>query len=117
MCVKILYPALCLMSDNTGSPKQTEEEDSTFGEGAASDTTSLACSILNYKYENGRRYHAFHEGEYPLPNDEQEQDRLDLLHHLHLLILDGYLYLAPIKNDIRRLSKVSCRCIQSLEPF
>ena len=34
---------------------------------------------MNYTYENGRRYHAFREGEYVLPNDEAEQDRLDLV--------------------------------------
>ncbi|KAI9787829.1 MAG: hypothetical protein M1816_007396 [Peltula sp. TS41687] len=37
------------------------------------------------------------------PNDEREQDRLDLLHHLQLLILDGKLYLAPISNPGRVL--------------
>jgi hypothetical protein len=52
--------------------------------------------------QNGRRYHSYHEGEYILvcdqltlsaclkltfkqPNDEREQDRLDLV-SLHLLI-------------------------------
>ena len=54
----------------------------------------------------GRRYHAFREGEYPLPDDEQEQDRLDLLHHLHLLVLDGNLYLAPIRKDVQRVLDV-----------
>lgn len=34
---------------------------------AASDTTSLKSSILNYTYSNGRRYAAFREGEYLLP--------------------------------------------------
>lgn len=54
--------------------------DSAYGEGTtASSTTSVTSSILNYTYENGRRYHAFREGEYILPNDETEQDRLDLV--------------------------------------
>ena len=81
----------------------TDEGDSTFGEGSGSDTTSLASSILNYKYENGRRFNAFRDGEYPLPNDETEQERLDLVHHVHLLILDGKLHLAPITNSQRVL--------------
>lgn len=59
-------------------------------------TASLASSIRNYKYENGRRYHAFHEGAYVLPNDETEQDRLDLLHHIYRLVLGGSLHKAPI---------------------
>ena len=54
----------------------------------------------------GRRYHAFRDGEYPLPNDEQEQDRLDLLHHFFLLILDGNLHLAPISKDVQRVLDV-----------
>jgi trans-aconitate methyltransferase len=31
-----------------------------------------------------------------LPNDEEEQDRLDLLHHIFLLVLSGKLYDAPV---------------------
>ncbi|KAI9780889.1 MAG: hypothetical protein M1816_002635 [Peltula sp. TS41687] len=79
------------------------DDDLAYGDEAQSYTTSLASSVYDYKYENGRRYNAFREGEYPLPNDEQEQDRLDLIHHLHLLILDGKLYLAPIKEDANTL--------------
>ena len=62
-------------------------------------SASLAPSILDYKYENGRRYHAYHEGKYVLPNDEQEQDRLDLLHHIFRLTLDGALYRAPLSGQ------------------
>ncbi|KAF3942413.1 hypothetical protein ABW19_dt0203184 [Dactylella cylindrospora] len=36
-------------------------------------TTSLASSVLNYRFENGRRYHAFGEqNQYFLPNDEAQ---------------------------------------------
>ncbi|TQB77161.1 hypothetical protein MPDQ_004561 [Monascus purpureus] len=38
-----------------------------------------------------------------VPNDEKEQDRLDLTHHIHRLLLDGELHLAPIKNPRRVL--------------
>ncbi|BDD55982.1 hypothetical protein MAP00_001462 [Monascus purpureus] len=58
---------------------------------------------MNYKYENGRRYHSFHEGEYFLPNDETEQDRLDLSHHVYRLLLGGELQLAPIRDPKRIL--------------
>lgn len=47
--------------------------------------------MLNYKYENGRRYHAFREGVYFAPNDDKEQDRMDLFHHISTLILGGAL--------------------------
>ena len=36
-------------------------------------TTSLKSSVQDYKYRNGRRYHAYRDGEYLLPNDDAEQ--------------------------------------------
>ncbi|KAL1966262.1 hypothetical protein VTN77DRAFT_4615 [Rasamsonia byssochlamydoides] len=71
--------------------------------GNISDTTSLASSVKNYVYENGRRYHSYHHGEYILPNDEDEQDRLDLSHHVYNLVLGGELFRAPVKNPQRVL--------------
>lgn len=68
-----------------------------------SSSTSLSSSILNHTYENGRRYHAYKEGEYPIPNDEKEQDRLDLLHHIWKLILNGELYAAPLPPNPQRV--------------
>ncbi|KAL6401347.1 hypothetical protein AUP68_15216 [Ilyonectria robusta] len=69
----------------------------------SSQLTSLKSSIVNYKYENGRRYHAFREGTYPVPNDEQEQDRMDMVHHIFSLLLGGKLYLAPIGDNVQRV--------------
>lgn len=46
--------------------------------------------------ERGRLYSAYRDGKYHLPNDGQEQDRLDLQHHLWLLMLDWKLGLAPL---------------------
>ncbi|KAL6703856.1 hypothetical protein ACN47E_008990 [Coniothyrium glycines] len=70
----------------------------------ASDTTSLKSAILNYKYHNGRRYHAYKEGTYWGPNDEAQSDQLDIFHHICLLLLDGEIYKAPItKNPLHVL--------------
>ncbi|RDW82385.1 hypothetical protein BP6252_03497 [Coleophoma cylindrospora] len=74
------------------------DADSAYGESVTSSSTSLASSITNYQYENGRRYHAYRQGEYYLPNDETEQARLDLQHHIYLLCQGGALYSAPIDN-------------------
>jgi SAM-dependent methyltransferase len=63
----------------------------------------VTSSIYDYRYENGRRYHAYRDGRYPLPNDEAEQDRLDLFHHIFRLVLGGKLFCAPIGNDPRRV--------------
>jgi SAM-dependent methyltransferase len=72
--------------------------------GSSSFLTSISSSIRKYKYENGRRYHAFRDGEYVMPNDEEEQDRMDLLHHVFLLILGGELFVSPIeRNGLQRV--------------
>ncbi|KAK2807265.1 hypothetical protein FQN50_005553 [Emmonsiellopsis sp. PD_5] len=71
--------------------------------GDASYTTSITSSIKHYKYENGRRYHAFKEGEYFLPNDEEEQDRMDLSHHIYRTLLGGKTYTAPVPEDVQRV--------------
>lgn len=63
----------------------------------------MTSSIRSYKYENGRRYHAYREGKYLLPNDETEQDRLDLHHHIFQLMVGGRLYRAPIGSDVHRV--------------
>ncbi|CAM1502203.1 Fc.00g041870.m01.CDS01 [Cosmosporella sp. VM-42] len=63
-----------------------------------SETASATSSILDYKYENGRRYHAYRAGQYLLPNDEAEQERLDMTHHVFLLSLKGALCATKLDN-------------------
>lgn len=73
-----------------------DDNDSALGDDAASSTASLQSSIMQYRQENGRTYHAFKEQlGYVLPNDASEQDRLDLQHHLFTLTLHGKLHLSP----------------------
>ena len=82
------------------------ENDSALGEeDLASATTSLSSSILKFREENGRTYHSYKEGKYLFPNDEPENDRLDLQHHLFALTFDGRLFTAPIPKD-RTLHRV-----------
>ncbi|SCO76926.1 related to TAM domain methyltransferase [Fusarium oxysporum] len=85
--------------------EETQDNDSTYNlsEGSASQTSSINSSILNYRYVNGRRYHAFREGAYFVPNDEEEQTRMDLVHHIYSLMLDGALFLAPIGDHPQRV--------------
>ncbi|KIW33391.1 uncharacterized protein PV07_00245 [Cladophialophora immunda] len=85
----------------------SDDNDSTLGfDTLSTASASLTSSIQNYKYENGRRYHAFREGTYPLPNDEPEQDRQDLLHHIFRLILGGKLFRAPLGHAPPRVLDV-----------
>ncbi|KAI9834988.1 MAG: hypothetical protein M1819_002711 [Sarea resinae] len=61
-------------------------------------THSLDASVLDYRIENGRRYHRYHEGSYYYPNDDLENDRLDLQYTLFKRIMRGRAYFAPIQN-------------------
>ncbi|KAH8175553.1 methyltransferase domain-containing protein [Sarocladium implicatum] len=114
-------PSATQISSETGLPEQTPAEaivqgpvqvddglardDEGYGgsDGSQSYLTSLTESVMNYKYENGRRYHAYREGTYLMPNDDDEQDRMDMGHHIYRLMLGGELYLAPIPKDVGRV--------------
>lgn len=61
-----------------------------------SESTSLGSSIYDHTYFNGRRYHRYRHGRYPIPNDEAEQNREDMLHTMMLEATDGKLFYAPI---------------------
>ncbi|KAJ4181538.1 hypothetical protein NW767_014125 [Fusarium falciforme] len=95
---------ICQLAD-TPLQDNLPDDDSAYAisENSGSYQTSLASSIINYKYENGRRYHAFRAGTYLLPNDDTEQDRMDLVHHLYRLLLGGKLFLAPIPDEPHRV--------------
>ena len=81
------------MADGQQLRPDDEGDDSGFEDAASLQSTSIASSVFNYTYENGRRYHAYREGSYPLPNDETEPDRMDLLHHIWRTMLGGELLL------------------------
>ncbi|KAJ6442297.1 methyltransferase domain-containing protein [Purpureocillium lavendulum] len=82
-----------------------DDFDDGLGSSIASSSTSLSSSILRYREENGRTYHAYRAGRYVLPNDEVENDRLDLQHHLCTLTLSGKLFICPAGTD-RPLGRV-----------
>ena len=64
-----------------------------------SDTTSLYSDIMKYRFENGRRYYSYKDGEYWGPNDEKQNNQRDIAHNLYLLTLDGKLFPAPIGDS------------------
>jgi ubiquinone/menaquinone biosynthesis C-methylase UbiE len=74
-------------------------DESAYGSSLGSSTQSVSSSVRDYVYENGRRYHRYSEGKYLLPNDESEQDRLDLYHFIHITVLNGKLHLADIGDS------------------
>ncbi|RMJ24968.1 Methyltransferase [Aspergillus sp. HF37] len=91
--------------DATGVIKPDDDpyatEDPEFLSEAGSSTQSLSSSVLNYQYENGRRYHAYREGQYIMPNDDREQERMDLHHHVYRLAVGGALFRAPFRPEDR----------------
>lgn len=87
------------VNDHVGLATTSSDTDSAIGDTESFSTTlteSLTPSVMDYRFENGRRYHAYKDGSYALPNDERELERLDLQHDLWRLSLDGALYLSPI---------------------
>lgn len=81
-------------------PDLYDETDSSLGDDAASSryTASLTSSIERYPMENGRRYHAYKDGSYVMPNDESELDRLDLTHNMIRITMGEKLHIAPIEK-------------------
>ncbi|KAK3290873.1 S-adenosyl-L-methionine-dependent methyltransferase [Chaetomium fimeti] len=77
-----------------------DETDSAYGDdGSSSASTSLRSSVLRYEWKHGRRYHAYQAGKYSFPNDEREQDRLDMVHHAYFRTMEDRLFLAPVDPD------------------
>jgi len=74
------------------------DADSALGISLASSTSSISSTVGETVEENGRTYHKYKAGKYYLPNDEIEQERLDLQNYLFSLTFDGKLALAPLKN-------------------
>ncbi|KXJ85778.1 S-adenosyl-L-methionine-dependent methyltransferase [Microdochium bolleyi] len=76
-----------------------DDADSTLGTDAASSTDSIASSILKYRTIQGRTYHSERQTtEYFTPNDDQQQTSVDITHHYLNIMLDGKLFLAPVKD-------------------
>jgi SAM-dependent methyltransferase len=74
--------------------------------GLQNSTASISSSIMKFREENGRTYHAYQDGKYLLPNDEREQDRLDLQHHLFTLTFDGKLFTCDVDKGERQVRRV-----------
>lgn len=77
------------------------EADESLSEDLSVLTQSVRSSVYDYKFENGRRYHAFKEGMYFLPNDEPEQERMDIQARAMMLASGQLLHHAPIEDPQR----------------
>jgi len=88
-----------------GYDVEDEEEfaESDYESTAESESTSITSSVYAHTYENGRRFHTFRHGRYPIPNDDVEQNREDMKHAMMLELTDGKLFLAPIKENPQKI--------------
>ncbi|KAH8896217.1 S-adenosyl-L-methionine-dependent methyltransferase [Thozetella sp. PMI_491] len=66
-------------------------------------STSIKSSLLEHSFENGRRYHKYRNGRYPIPNDDVEQNRDDMKHAMMLELTDGQLFFAPIGDNPQKI--------------
>ncbi|KAH6688502.1 S-adenosyl-L-methionine-dependent methyltransferase [Plectosphaerella plurivora] len=80
-----------------------DDDDSALGANSIhTDSTSLASSIFQYRVIQGRTFHGERgKAQYWGTNDEAQNEALDIVHHVLTLLLDGKLYLAPLKDDIK----------------
>lgn len=76
-----------------------ENEDGEFSLDEVDDDTSITSSVHRHTFKNGRRYHKFRHGRYPIPNDEREQNREDMLHAMMLEATNGKYFCAPIVGN------------------
>ncbi|KAH6984716.1 S-adenosyl-L-methionine-dependent methyltransferase [Ilyonectria sp. MPI-CAGE-AT-0026] len=90
-----------------GSDEDGEFSASEFDAASTSDrtdSTSVSSSIYEHSYQHGRRYHRYRHGRYPLPNDEAEQNREDMLHAMMLEATDGRLFYSPLGDYPQKIA-------------
>ncbi|KAF9641557.1 Zinc finger MYND-type protein [Lasiodiplodia theobromae] len=93
------------------SPDDDQDADSALGvaDDADSAFTSSASRATEWRFENGRRYHAYDDGTYNLPNDALEQSRLDLQHVMWLMTSHNTLHLSPLRpSSLHSVLDVGC---------
>ncbi|WYZ39590.1 hypothetical protein EsH8_III_001504 [Colletotrichum jinshuiense] len=85
-------------------PVRTVDDGLSLSNRAADESqASMLLHILDYRRENGRTYHRLSDGSYLLPNDELEQERLDIANHLWMLVWDGKFCLCPKNEGAKRV--------------
>ncbi|KAJ0386462.1 hypothetical protein COL922a_004362 [Colletotrichum nupharicola] len=81
-----LHPAGTI--EAADEPVDTSEFDPVEWDASSVSSRSITASIFAHEYdENGRRYHRYRHGRYPMPNDQTEQGRENIKHVLMLELL------------------------------
>ncbi|KAF4951582.1 hypothetical protein FGADI_7357 [Fusarium gaditjirri] len=96
--------ALDQVAEDQAAIEVDDDSDSSYSKSTGiTDTESLRSSIMAFKWENGRRYHAYQDGSYWAPNDDRQQEAEDLI-----IILGNSLYEAPIGDNPQKVLDVGC---------
>ncbi|GAW25906.1 putative methyltransferase domain-containing protein [Rosellinia necatrix] len=82
-----------------GVDDEGEFSPSDYDDDSMTDSSSMGSSIYQHSFQNGRRYHKYRHGKYPIPNDEHEQNREDMLHAMMLEGTNGRRFFAPISSN------------------
>ncbi|KAG5754838.1 hypothetical protein H9Q70_002549 [Fusarium xylarioides] len=73
--------ALGQVAEEQAAIEVDDDSDSSYSKSTGiTDTESLRSSIMAFKWENRRRYHAYQDGSYWAPNDDRQQEAEDLMH-------------------------------------
>ncbi|KAF7551167.1 hypothetical protein G7Z17_g5200 [Cylindrodendrum hubeiense] len=86
-----------------GDGDNTDADSAVGGASFSSSTTSISESILDYRKIHGRTYENIKTTEYWAPNDEQQNEGLDIIHNALLMTLNDRLFLAPIGDNPARV--------------
>ncbi|KAJ5953462.1 hypothetical protein N7454_000358 [Penicillium verhagenii] len=82
------------------SEPESDSNSSSDEEESIESTRSYPPQNLAYVEENGRRYC---DEKYFMPNDESELTRLNIVHQIYLILLEGRLTLVPFMTDSPRI--------------
>ncbi|KAJ5910975.1 uncharacterized protein N7473_000278 [Penicillium subrubescens] len=82
------------------SDPESESDTESLNEASIKSTRSYSSLALQHIHENGRRYA---DETYFMPNDEPELTRLNILHQIYLILLEGTLTTAPLPQTPRIL--------------
>jgi hypothetical protein len=83
---------------SVGDAESFNDADSGYTEQYELSTASVSSSIYDYEEEYGRSYHAFRRGKYVMPNDDREQERMDIHYHAVRLAFDNRHYFALLQR-------------------
>ncbi|KAJ6436997.1 PRO41 protein [Purpureocillium lavendulum] len=85
-------------------PVDAGDADSAIDEGSIlSSTATLRESIFDYRLINGRTFQRSETTEYWCPNDDKQQNGLDIAHHFITILKNDKLFTAPIDSPSRVL--------------